>query len=173
MLVSQTFDNYLAILEINYQKQKLLKAKLPKSPTMSNLPEFPWDDRWLRGYEYEYMLNHYALYSKMYDMPIFSSHPIRVYSTPKNGEIYFLSNKHLRQFGFPRVDDLEKKMKWKKMNFTTDLPKHNPQVKYLVSSGKYRSKSYRMHVVVLAHEYDRHHSVTAVNSMMESKSGMD
>ena len=64
--------------------------------------------------------------------------------------MYFLENMHLRNFGFPRIDGFEKKIKWKKMNFTTDLPKKNPQVKYLVATGKLNSHCYRMHVVVLA-----------------------
>jgi hypothetical protein len=46
---------------------------------------------------------------------------------------------HLRKFGFPRINDLEKKVKWKKMNFTTDLPKIDPIVKYLVASGRLNS----------------------------------
>jgi len=61
---------------------------------------------------------------------------------------------------------IRKKFKWKKMNFTTDLPKRNPLVSYIVASAvrceKYypseeieaqKSKKdgpvYRMHAVIL------------------------
>lgn len=37
-------------------------------------------------------------------------------------------------FGFPRLG-IKKKFKWKKMNFTTDLPKRNPLVSYIVASA--------------------------------------
>jgi hypothetical protein len=37
-------------------------------------------------------------------------------------------------FGFPRVAT-KKKYRWKKMNFTTDLPKKRPYVTYVVASA--------------------------------------
>lgn len=40
-----------------------------------------------------------------------------------DGQFYFIKGWHLREFGFPRENDLRKVFKWKKMNFTTDLPK--------------------------------------------------
>jgi hypothetical protein len=40
-----------------------------------------------------------------------------------------------RDFGFPRMEQLKKKYRWKKMNFTTDLPKRNPYVTYVVASA--------------------------------------
>jgi hypothetical protein len=56
---------------------------------------------------------------------------------------------HIREFGFPR-DTMVKEWKWKKMNFTTGLPKHNSVVWYLTASGrKANGAFYRMHVVVL------------------------
>jgi len=71
------------------------------------------------------------------------------------------------EFGFPRVG-IKKLYKWyclgplsvrKKMNFTTDLPKGQPLVSYIVASAiqcaKYfpeavnKGPCYRMHAVVL------------------------
>lgn len=61
-------------------------------------------------------------------------------------------------FGFPRLG-IKKRYKWKKMNFTTDLPKRNPLVSYIVASAvrceKFFAPSskpgpvYRMHAVIL------------------------
>lgn len=150
--------------EINYQMQKVMRESLPKSPTQETLPEFPWNDRWLRGYEYEYILNNYQMYCEKYGFAVYTkNHDLHIYSKPKNGEMYFLEKLHLRQFGFPRIDNFDKKIKWKKMNFTTNLPKIDPQVKYLVASGKLGSQCFRMHVVVLAHEFSRNDTLSQVN----------
>lgn len=61
-------------------------------------------------------------------------------------------------FGFPRLG-IKKRYKWKKMNFTTDLPKRNPLVSYIVASavrceklfpqGSRPGPVYRMHAVIL------------------------
>ena len=40
-----------------------------------------------------------------------------------DGMLYFVKGWHLRMFGFPRTSAVKKIFKWKKMNFTTDLPK--------------------------------------------------
>jgi len=49
--------------------------------------------------------------------------------------IYFVKGKGVGQdFGFPRME-LKKKYRWKKMNFTTDLPKRKPYVTYVVASA--------------------------------------
>jgi hypothetical protein len=40
-----------------------------------------------------------------------------------DGQFYFIKGWHLREFGFPRANEIRKVFKWKKMNFTTDLPK--------------------------------------------------
>ncbi len=43
-----------------------------------------------------------------------------------DGLLYFVEGGGLgSEFGFPRVEG-KKKFRWKKMNFTTDLPKKNP-----------------------------------------------
>ena len=58
----------------------------------------------------------------------------------------------LQQFRFPRIHT-RKTHRWKKMNFTTKLPKSSPVVEYLVASAYERhhlqpeTNSYRMHVV--------------------------
>lgn len=61
-------------------------------------------------------------------------------------------------FGFPRLG-IRKMFKWKKMNFTTDLPKRDPLVSYIVASAVKCEKFfpgsvedgpvYRMHAVIL------------------------
>jgi len=70
---------------------------------------------------------------------------------------------HLREYGFPRKKEdtstgmeLKKKsFKWKKTNFVTDLPKHNPIVRYLVAKSRNPSltdsNEFYMHTVVLYH----------------------
>ena len=148
-----------------------MRDRLPKNPSLKDIVKFPWDERWLRGYEYEYILRNYKLYQKKFGISVYSHHPLHVYSKPKNGEVYIIERMHLRQFGFPRMEGFDKKIKWKKMNFTTDLPKINPQVKYLVSSGKLGLQCFRMHVVVLANEYKRKDSIEHVNQLMESQEG--
>ena len=55
------------------------------------------------------------------------------------------------------------------MNFTTDLPKINPWVKYLVATGKLKSTCYRMHVVVLASKYSRKDTLAQVAEMMKDQ----
>lgn len=54
----------------------------------------------------------------------------------------------MREFGFPRREDIKKVFKWKKMNFTTDLPKNDPLCSYLVATGRVGKDCFRMHVVV-------------------------
>lgn len=66
------------------------------------------------------------------------------------GQIYFIRGWHLREFGFPRDQELKKIFKWKKMNFTTDLPKKNPLCTYLVAGAAHDRVQLRMHVVAFA-----------------------
>ena len=56
----------------------------------------------------------------------------------------------MREFGFPRDHDIKKRYKWKKMNFTTDLPKKNPLCTYLVAGAAFDRLQLRMHVVAFA-----------------------
>lgn len=108
------------------------------------------------------------MYQEKFGFMSYDRHPLKIYSSPYNGHMYFIENMHLKSFGFPRLSDVEKKVKWKKMNFTTDLPKINPQVKYLVATGKLNKVCYRMHVVVLASKYDRKDSAAKVQDLMKS-----
>lgn len=116
----------------------------------------------MRGYEYEFILRHVDLYAKKFQFPIFDEHPKWIYNQPTNGCIYFLKNKHLREFGFPRRPDVKKVFKWKKMNFTTNLPKNAPLTTYLVATGKDDLQCFRMHAVVMATDYSREHTVKDV-----------
>jgi hypothetical protein len=75
----------------------------------------------------------------------------------------------LREFGFPRANELKKIFKWKKMNFTTDLPKQDPICSYLVATGKVDDECYRMHVVVNSKEYSKEYRKSEV--LKELKSG--
>jgi len=76
-----------------------------------------------------------------------------------DGLLYFVEGATIgSDFGFPRLG-IRKKYKWKKMNFTTDLPKKDPLVSYIVASAVKCEKFfpgsiidgpvYRMHAVIL------------------------
>lgn len=119
---------------------------------------FPTTERWLNGEEYAFLLRHYKAYNSLYPTEMLlntRTHPQQVYDSPRNGQIYFIKGWHLREFGFPRQDGLRKEWKWKKMNFTTDLPKNAPLCSYLVATGKVDRECYRMHVVVNSMEYSK------------------
>ena len=65
----------------------------------------------------------------------YKTHPEDIYLKPQNGKIYFVAGSSIKSdFGFPRVE-MKKKFRWKKMNFTTDLPKRSPIVSYIVASA--------------------------------------
>ena len=75
-----------------------------------------------------------------------------------DGMLYFMQGSSLERFGFPRIDR-KKKYCWKKMNFITNLPKRQPQVKYIVASSYLaaslsteRPEEFRIHVARLAGE---------------------
>jgi len=42
--------------------------------------------------------------------------------------IFYLKGNNLKEVRFPKLQDFEKKFKWKKMNFITNLPKNAPKV---------------------------------------------
>jgi len=86
-------------------------------------------------------------------------HPSTIYVDPQDGLLYFVEGETIgSDFGFPRVG-LRKKFKWKKMNFTTDLPKKDPLVSYIVASAVKCEKFFpgsgedgpvfRMHAVII------------------------
>ena len=92
---------------------------------------------------------------------IVPKHPQDIYMKPESklpltldGMVYFLKGLHIREFGFPR-DEMVKDWKWKKMNFTTDLPKRKPYVTYVVASAmrahlieESENAEFRMHAVI-------------------------
>ena len=86
-------------------------------------------------------------------------HPESIYIDPQDGLLYFVEGATIgSDFGFPRLG-IRKRFKWKKMNFTTDLPKKDPLVSYIVASAVKCEKFfpgsnndgpvYRMHAVIL------------------------
>lgn len=117
--------------------------------------KFEWESRWLKGEEYHHILKNIEKYSEYFAFPKFGkkTHPSEIYQKPTNGMIYFMQGESIdTDFGFPRIE-IKKAYKWKKMNFTADLPKKNPLVKYLVASAGKKletgKSAYRMHVVAL------------------------
>mmetsp|Transcript_585 Transcript_585/g.753 ORF Transcript_585/g.753 Transcript_585/m.753 type:complete len:185 (+) Transcript_585:424-978(+) len=108
------------------------------------------------------MLNNIDNYREAFGMHKLAEkqHPENIYLEPRNGQVYFVrANSIGSDFGFPRLG-IKKKYKWKKMNFTTDLPKRNPLVSYIVASAvrcekffpgqsKNGGPVYRMHAVIL------------------------
>jgi len=123
---------------------------------------FEWDNKWLKGEEYAHMLHNIDRYCKAFNLLKVSSrcHPDDIYQKPRNGFIYFMEGSSIgSEFGFPRVEQ-KKLFKWKKMNFTTELPKRNPIVSYIVASAvkcerffpntAAEGPAYRMHAVVLS-----------------------
>jgi hypothetical protein len=117
--------------------------------------KFDWETKWLKGEEYYYILKNIDQYSQVYAMQKYpnKTHPLDIYLSPVNGLIYFMQGQNIEvEFGFPRVD-IKKLYKWKKMNFSTKLPKKKPLVKYVVASAtKFQEKgkpTFRMHAVVL------------------------
>ena len=117
----------------------------------------PTQHRWLDGLEYAFLLRHHLAYTSAYpEMTLTDlNHPNQAYSQPTNGLVYFIRGWHLREFGFPRAENVKKVFKWKKMNFTTDLPKNDPICTYLVSSSRVSQASFRMHVVTNSKEYNK------------------
>ena len=138
------------ITRVSHEKALIVRMCLVKL-SKEGMLEFPTEKRWLTGDEYAFLLRHYKAYSEVFSEEIvtgFHKHPDQVYTMPRNGQIYFIKGWHLREFGFPRKEELRKKFKWKKMNFTTDLPKNDPLCSYLVATGRVGRECYRMHVVV-------------------------
>eukprot|EP00347_Sterkiella_histriomuscorum_P005591 403356026 len=150
----QVYKKYTAKTYQHFQKifpSKLQALKLDKSGFLKFRVK-----NWLSGFEYAFLLRHYRAYIESQPNKYLIAncmHPPQIYDFPKGGQIYFIKGWHLREFGFPRNQDYIKKYKWKKMNFTTDLPKNNPLSTYLVASAKYEDVQLRMHVVTLSTEY--------------------
>ncbi len=123
--------------------------------------DLDWRSRWLTGEEYCHILNNMDTYQEKYGWLIFEQkkHPDCIYTAPIDGLVYFVRGQTIgSDFGFPRLGT-KKIYKWKKMNFTTDLPKKNPLVSYIVASAVKCKKffpgsqklgpAFRMHAVIL------------------------
>jgi hypothetical protein len=134
-------------LEQLYEQKKIVK--------------FDWENRWLKGEEYFYILANMENYAKNLGIEKFGvkKHPENIYIEPINGLLYFVKGTSIgSEFGFPRLG-IKKRYKWKKMNFTTDLPKRDPLVSYIVASAVKCEKffpgsskdgpCFRMHAVIL------------------------
>jgi hypothetical protein len=124
-------------------------------PELGYIKNFPFRQRWLRGEEYGFLCRHYYAYShliKMFGLKD-NDHQEEIYHQPRYGQFYFIKNMHLQFFGFPRrnqeassevgyqngvsiPNSKYKKFKWKKTNFKTCLPKHNPVVIYVTANTK-------------------------------------
>lgn len=127
----------------------------------NKIVKFDWENRWLKGEEYFYILANMENYAKNLGIEKFGvkKHPENIYIEPINGLLYFVKGNSIgSEFGFPRLG-IKKRYKWKKMNFTTDLPKRDPLVSYIVASAVKCEKffpgsskdgpCYRMHAVIL------------------------
>ncbi|KAL4432022.1 hypothetical protein ABPG74_017758 [Tetrahymena malaccensis] len=171
--MSQSYDSIPQSLSPAVIAQIMDKGQSqPQSQSIKQIqneyPQYDWDNKWLKGDEYANMLEKIEEYCKQYNLQKFGkkTHPEDIYRAPQNGLIYFVEGNCVgSEFGFPRVP-FRKQYRWKKMNFTTDLPKKKPQVTYIVASsvkcqksqGNDKSKQdnnkkeqdvYRMHAVIL------------------------
>lgn len=133
---------------------------MPVQLPAGEVVKFSWDSKWLKGEEYCHILQNVDLYCATYGFLKLSNkcHPESIYVQPQNGLIYFVEGNSVgSEFGFPRVA-LKKRYRWKKMNFTTELPKRNPVVTYIVASAikcerffpgcGQEGPAFRMHAVV-------------------------
>lgn len=140
-------------------KMEILKMDQP-APLM-DIVAFDWDSKWLTGKEYFHILKNMKAYCRDFGFEKYGykTHPEDIYREPANGKIYFVHGRSIKSdFGFPRLET-KKIYRWKKMNFTTDLPKRSPIVSYIVATAvrceKYFSpgapfSAFRMHAVILS-----------------------
>ena len=121
------------------------------------MEKYDWENNWLKGHQYANILTRMDEYCAEFNFQKCApkEHPENIYTCPFNGQIYFSRANSLgNDVGFPRLG-YKKHYKWKKMNFTTDLPKCNAIVSYLVATASnIHSKGgnepvFRMHVVIL------------------------
>lgn len=126
--------------------------------------DFGWTEGWLTGEQYAHILTHVELYCSVFGFLKCAArqHPLAIYEEPYNGLMYFMEGNSVgSEFGFPRVEG-KKRYRWKKMNFTTELPKRQPLVSYIVASALKCEKffpntqsegpSFRMHAVILVRD---------------------
>ena len=113
------------------------RDELERLLELKQVVKFDWENRWLKGEEYFYILANMEQYVKQMSLEKFGikRHPESIYVEPINGLLYFVKGNSIgSEFGFPRLG-IKKRYKWKKMNFTTDLPKRDPVVSYIVASA--------------------------------------
>jgi hypothetical protein len=98
-------------------------------------------------------------------LPVYEDHPSWLYLEPKQA-MYFLKCSCLvppkdaksgESFGFPRLEGLRKDYLWKKMSFTTDVPKPKPLIRYVTASCHRKTDTekkclYRLHAVMKLNE---------------------
>jgi len=85
------------------------------------LIKFDWENQWLKGEEYYYILTHVDLYAKGYGFKTYplKTHPDTTYSNPLgtsslilDGTIYFVEGLSTgADFGFPRIE-AKKRFRW-------------------------------------------------------------
>lgn len=122
---------------------------------------FDLQNTWLKGEQYAHILQNQDRYCHVFGVQKYGQkqHPESIYIDPRDGLLYFVEGATIgSDFGFPRLG-IRKRFKWKKMNFTTDLPKKDPLVSYIVASAVKCEKFfpgsnndgpvYRMHAVIL------------------------
>mmetsp|Transcript_33422 Transcript_33422/g.58575 ORF Transcript_33422/g.58575 Transcript_33422/m.58575 type:complete len:221 (+) Transcript_33422:1150-1812(+) len=137
-----------------------MERQVPLQLATGEVVRFSWESKWLKGEEYCHILQNVDLYCSSFGFQKLSNkcHPESIYVQPQNGLIYFVEGNSVgSEFGFPRVA-LKKRYRWKKMNFTTELPKRNPVVTYIVASAikcerffpgcGAEGPAFRMHAVV-------------------------
>lgn len=141
---------------------------------------FGWEEGWLTGEQYAHILRHVELYCACFGLQKYAprQHPLSIYQEPRNGLLYFVAGQSVgSEFGFPRVD-IKKRFRWKKMNFTTDLPKRQPVVRYIVASALRCEKFfptqtdgpiYRMHAVVLINPLEESYVLCHVRRLTDEE----
>ena len=142
-------------LDISEQLDRLHKGGAKKPM------QFDLQNTWLKGEQYAHILQNQDRYCQTFGVQKYDQkmHPESIYIDPQDGLLYFVEGATIgSDFGFPRLG-IRKRFKWKKMNFTTDLPKKDPLVSYIVASAVKCEKFfpgsnndgpvYRMHAVIL------------------------
>ncbi|CAG9317260.1 unnamed protein product [Blepharisma stoltei] len=118
------------------------------------LPKFLWEERWLKGSEYKFILSNFEEYSKQYNFKISQHHPTLIYTYPENGFIYFLKDQEYSLLKFPKVKGLTKRYQWKRISyFPVPLPVQRPLVYYIIANGLLSTFTYRMHAVYFNEKY--------------------
>lgn len=122
----------------------LYKLTLPLINTIINWTRFIWLEESMakRSLIWIYPQKCWRLLLKIWNREVLKKNassyyiwaPLKYPWIKLDGTLYFVEGTGLGpDFGFPRVEG-KKKFRWKKMNFSTNLPKTNPRVTYIVAS---------------------------------------